>query len=374
MLFTLVSSNPEQRLTLTGAETLPPPPTSPLLLPRVELLMASGVRHDDVPQMGRLPPSGRLGEATNPSRTGQPIGTAAPAAPAEMQMVRYGAPVSADARKVLGLDDDPTAPTPPMAGVVDPMAGVRASDIPSVQSCVDSMPLIIQRGFRFKMMGLLVLQLFFILVGSATLVFADVVISQNTFTLLFLTMGTLLLAMWTLKNRYPLNYVLYALFTLAATAFLGGGSIYFRSSANFQILGYTTVNVAALFQLSLRTTKNEFNEDVLLDWNEAYKWAYFAMLLVAVPVQVFLSPGSWGHFLSSVLFASLFTFWFRYDAEKMCETLSPDDYMMGFLSMWADFFSVIAICATMCCLCGAGGGDGGGEAFSGGAEITSATV
>ena len=287
-------------------------------------------------------------------------------APAPGAMVRFDATKTATASAILGTDDDPTAPTPA------PPSTVRASDVPVEARCVDSMPLDIQRGFRHKMMGLLVVQLMVMLVGGAALVALDVGVSQNTFSLLFLGMATILLALWTLKNVYPLNYVLYTLFTLVGAVFVGGGNAYFRSGANFQILGYTTVNTFVMFLLCTRTAKNQFGEDQLPEWGDVYKKAFVVMLATALGVQVGVAPGTWGHALSSVMFSSFFTFWFRYDAEKMCAVLSPDDYMAGFLSMWADFFSVLAVCATLMCLCGSGG-DGGGD-VGGIADASSATV
>merc|ERR1711990_1345822 len=104
-------------------------------------------------------------------------------------MVRFANPVSADARKVLGTDDDPTAPTPPPATALPPAPPpgmANHSDVPFERRTVDSMPLVIQRGFRFKMLGLLTMQLFFIFVSSVILVKTGVTVKQDTFTLCFL--------------------------------------------------------------------------------------------------------------------------------------------------------------------------------------------
>ena len=53
--------------------------------------------------------------------------------------------------------------------------------------------------------------------------------------------------------------------------------------------------------------------------------------------------------------------WFSADAAKIEKRLTPDDYMMGVICFYTDFFIIVAtvlvICCTVAMFC-AGGGEG----------------
>jgi FtsH-binding integral membrane protein len=226
---------------------------------------------------------------------------------------------------------------------------------------VDAMPMGIQRAFRAKMLGLLCLQLVFMLLLGVAVDLAGVTLPFFPWSSLFWGMVLLNVSLAVLKGSYPLNYALLALFTLASALWIGTGNPHFRSHTHYMVFGLSAVLTCTLSVNACR--ENTYDDPrnptqpgdppKLRAFGDSYFLGWCLMLVVAVVVQATLGTewSTWPHWVQSVLFASCLCGWFAYDAKQICRLKTPDDYMEGFLSMWADCFKMFAACAALCCAC-----------------------
>jgi len=243
------------------------------------------------------------------------------------------------------------------------------------------MPIKIRRAFRFKLLGILTLNMTAILALTCIIVFVPAVRLLTVGKTWAIAVGCLsfiwaLFFLMLLRDKYPHNYGALAFFTLAAAAFFGFLDENFYSHANLQllvyldgvlllmtVLGTRTVPpwVVALFDPwcnlppevmawerdhhleRLRRERGEGPQLVSLVASGIIAWCIvFAASLV---VQLRAGAQMW-RFGTVHFFVFCLSVWFGYDAKMIERRLSADYYMAGVVSFWAD----IVVC-FFCCFC-----------------------
>jgi len=239
--------------------------------------------------------------------------------------------------------------------VMDPEAG---------RNYVYELGLDIQRGFRRKLLAILTVQLCLSLGVGFALRFAlpldaltAVFPAQSIQTLL---LGALCIcclpALSFVRDRYPCNMIMttgwsamWGIFLAAAQ--VPGGII--RSFSMFVMFGGATVGVAFLLILStaFTFTDPESGERALCSFSSAGTWAW--VLMVAASIGIYSATKDAyeqvGHYIGAMIVATCIFVWVAYDSAKLCQRMSPDDYMRGVVYFYTDFLLVCCCCLVAGC-------------------------
>ena len=232
---------------------------------------------------------------------------------------------------------------------------------------VCDLPLEIQRGFRRKLLIILLLQLALTLTVGFVVRFVPEgeglgewfpAQSIEALALCFAVCFTLP-CVAAIKDHYPWNMLSMFVWSILlgvglAVAQLPGSFV--RSNTLFII--FSLVFIAMSFTLVFSTCftfYDEFGHRQLWGFGTAGTIAYVLMLIIG-SVVAGMVPETYnsnvGHVVGAILFSSMIFAWLSYDAGELCRRMVPDDYMKGVIYFYTDFIYVCLCCALLGCLGG----------------------
>ncbi|KAE9345924.1 hypothetical protein PF008_g8542 [Phytophthora fragariae] len=250
------------------------------------------------------------------------------------------------------------------------------------------MPVVIQQGFRRKLFSIFTIQLlavvilllFFSHVSAIHSAFKKAFFNWHYVFIMFVIMVLALLWLYLVKYRFPLNFMVLAVYTVTQSLFFAAFDCVFDTKASififtflFGIMGVTTL-------LSTMIIKRSFDPNIqptLISYPVVLLISFFLGFVTSLFIYFFymvdvVSPFQYSASLAVML---LLIMWFAYDASCMNERLSPDEYMQGMVFFYTDmvlfllFLSIIFVACFACegdCACygtadivpiGRGGGD-----------------
>ena len=258
-----------------------------------------------------------------------------------------------------------------------------------IRNVVDEMPISIQRGFRLKMLAILLLQLLTILiVGFVVNITSTVTEDPNgSFNVTFpgeteyygetklCSLGGLLVAFppstWNsgilglillmalpflgcVREKHPWNLIFIFLWSVLFGIFMGVAQVpggLFRDYILFIMFGNIAFGVALLMVTSscLTYTDKKTGDLKLTSFAKAGLFAWVAMLVVTITVfWVFLSSSNGGLYSGAVGMASVVFFWFFVHSNKLVKRMMPDEYMKGVLYLVCYMPSCVACLLSIC--------------------------
>ena len=183
-------------------------------------------------------------------------------------------------------------------------------------------------------------------------------------TFLLLLVG--LLALYTSKYIFPVNYLMLGVFTLIQAIFFVGFKTIFNTNAAVFISGSMFLQVFSMFFLTSQTVKGEdelTGDEVPIPISFYISAAWAALINFVVVTILALSQVlelSFLEWLFSAFFATVITAWFSYDATCMTHKMSPDEYMQACVFFYTDviLFIVFAMIMCSCLMLGESGMEG----------------
>ena len=274
-----------------------------------------------------------------------------------------------------GLGPDPFTPRPVQP--VEPVRERPQDDEPLDPSAVWNLSLGIQRGFRRKMLTILLMQLVLTMVVGLVLRFCflralTTIFPAQSIQTLLLGMGCLILlpCLTAVRDRHPWNMICTTLWTLAWATFLAAAQVpggVVKSNALFVIFGSTVIGVASLLVLS--TCGTWVDPDTGIAGLPSFRmagWISWVILLAGMitvymltkDIQTLDNDGvtlvpfyeNAGHVIVGIGVGSLIFAWVVFDSDKLCERMMPDDYMKGVVYFYTDFLMVCCCCLFVGCL------------------------
>ena len=263
----------------------------------------------------------------------------------------------------------PMRPMQPMQ--LQPMQPMQGAVL--AEAFVVDLGLEIQRGFRRKMLAILLLQLCLSLLVGLVLRYA---VPLESFLLVVFPPGSAqpiilgavclgcLPVLSCVRETHPWNFVCTTIWSIVWGVFLAASQVpggFVVSNALFTIFGATTIGVAALLVCSTCFSYTDRYTGERRLWSfQACGWVGFLVMIVVsilfyTQVDGYFEHG--GHFIGGMIVASVLFAWVTYDANKLCKTMQPDDYMKGVIYFYTDFLYVCCCCLLLGCL--GGGGSGG---------------
>jgi len=231
---------------------------------------------------------------------------------------------------------------------------------------VVNMPLDIQLAFRTKMFTLLCLNIGVILLLMTAIVYIpalnDALVGVRWLVMIsFFGWIYMIGLMYAVKDKYPYNYMTLAGFTLFMALLLGTGDPGFKSHANFQIIIYSFTSLVIFSFLSvLKSPCLKEGKPMTFKKCAMVAWAITFSGSMVLQVNLNLRFGEPGHFISCWIISTLALVWFAYDAHKIEQRLTPDDYMMAVICFYSDFIIVFVCCCCAMICCGSGANEAGG--------------
>lgn len=235
----------------------------------------------------------------------------------------------------------------------------------------------IRIGFRFKLLGLITLNLISILL-LAFLIVAIPSVRKATLKKDWVKATAVVCFMWALfgltlaRDKYPYNYIALVFFTFSTAGFFGFMHYDFNDFANFQILSVLTAEMTIFTFLATRAWPvwfvekikplfgikdhnmgnfiyDEDHEDYVLTplvYASSASWLIVLIIHMIIVTTVTNAHTPLGTAIGVELFVLFVCVWFGYDAAMIEKRLGPDDYMLGVVSFWAD-----CIICVFCCCC-----------------------
>jgi len=233
---------------------------------------------------------------------------------------------------------------------------------------VDGLPLAIQRGFRFKMMMLLWLQLGLTVLVSflirwalpgrgIALVFPAQ--SPQAAALVLCTFGALpLLSL--VRDRHPWNLLATLAWTLLLGVAIGASQVPggFILSNTFSLIFsnlFVGVGIVTIVS-SCITLTDEYRHPYLVPFFASGTLAYVVMLAGTITVAVMV-PGfyeSIGHVVGAMLFTTCIFAWLCWEASTLSARMVPDDYLKAIIFFYTDFAWGCLCCAVLSLFSGSG--------------------
>lgn len=224
---------------------------------------------------------------------------------------------------------------------------------------ISRLPLSLQVAFRWKMLTIFALQLFYVwaLVGACVFYpqandIIKRVFENQTGYLVGAIVGVvvLLVLLYVIRNLFPLNWlVLLAFSTTQAVAFAGLG-VTFDTNIGFFNCGASFSCIVIMILLSgvRKRQENVDDEGKLLSSIAAGFIAYLVVALASCGLfanfgQEFVTSEGFG---ASLAFQFALIMWFSIDAASMYRVMSPDEYMHGVIYFYTDMVLICVICAV----------------------------
>ena len=241
-------------------------------------------------------------------------------------------------------------------------------------SFVTDMGLEIQRGFRRKLLTILLMQIgISLLLGGVVRVFAEdalsVVFPAQSYQALALGIVCVisLPLLSVVRDKHPWNMVFVTLWSMLWGLFMAAAQLpgaFVRSNLLFIIFGACFVGLTVMLIASTsftRTISDGYTSErqlwsfTLAGWSGWIVMVGFSIGFYAMTSHLPMYD-SIGHFIGGVAIASLLFAWVAYDASKLCKRMQPDDYMKGVVYFYTDFLFMCCCCIVLSCLGGGGGG------------------
>jgi len=256
-------------------------------------------------------------------------------------------------------------------GLATPGVIEHATAQPGVNPyAVAAMSLSIQRGFRFKMLAILVMQLVFTTSLAAFLRWTPPVrdLLEKAFPaqsiqsfILMLVVICSLPFLSVVKERHPYNLIATLSWSTLSALFIAVSDLpgaYFRSHAIFILMIMLTSGVTLLLLFS-QIQYTSYGEPVLFSFRSAGWISYFLWMPTSAVIfgtlqNAELASITVGHFVTITVGATILFAWVTYDAFKLCCKMSPDEYMKGVIYFYTDMFYMCACCCLIACAGGAG--------------------
>ncbi|RLN60644.1 hypothetical protein BBJ28_00022940 [Nothophytophthora sp. Chile5] len=235
------------------------------------------------------------------------------------------------------------------------------------------MPVVIQQGFRRKLFAIFTVQLFAVVLMIAFLSYVTPIAKafQSAFYnwhyvfVTFLVMVLALLWLYLVKYRFPLNFVVLAIYSVTQSVFFAAVDCLFETKASIFIFSFLLFVMGVTTMLSTMITRRSFDENIpptLISYPVVLLIAFFLGFVGSLFIYFFymedvVSPLQYSASLAVML---LLMMWFAYDASCMNERLSPDEYMQGMVFFYTDmvlflvFLSIIFVACFACegdCAC-----------------------
>lgn len=247
-------------------------------------------------------------------------------------------------------------------GAVEMPGGGSLTSASALARPVATLPLVIQRGFRWKLLVLLLLQLAFTTSLAAALRWGcpeqldSVFKPQSAQSIaLFVVVAVSLPALALVKDKHPWNLLFTVLWSILFAVFVAASDLpdsFFLSHALFQIMLQLTAGVALLTIFSQCVTGNNLDGPILWSFSTAglVSWLLYVVIAIVIYVTCLRDVSSVGHFITSTIISTLVFVWICYDASQLCKKMSPDEYMKGVIHFYTDLFFVCLCCAFLSCM------------------------
>jgi len=240
------------------------------------------------------------------------------------------------------------------------------SEIPAPrEQFVVDLPLDIQRGFRRKLLTILLLQLL-LSVGTGLVVKHGInggiqkvfpAQSLQTLALGFVCVFTLP-ALSYVRDRHPWNMLATSCWSISWGVFLAAAQVpggIVRSNALFVMFGSATLGVCLLLLLCwIPATDPITDAPSLISFGNAGGIAWVLMITGSIifyanTTHLYVQAG---HYIGALIVASALFAWVCYDAARLCDKMQPDDYMAGVVCFYTDFLLVCCCCLVLGCFTG----------------------
>lgn len=165
---------------------------------------------------------------------------------------------------------------------------------------------------------------------------------------LFLGIGTLI-PMICFRTKYPLNFILLIAFTLGFSLLIGSVcAFYFDAGAGVIVLEAFVLTAAIFLSLTAfcLITKKDFS------FLGGFLFAALMILILASIANFALgfaagARSKWFTFTIAVVGALVFTGYILYDTSQIVNKLSPDEYILGAISLYLDVANLFLYLLTI---------------------------
>ncbi|ETW05325.1 hypothetical protein H310_04276 [Aphanomyces invadans] len=240
------------------------------------------------------------------------------------------------------------------------MTTLRTGDNPIDDPfAIANLPPDIQRGFRMKVFGLLAVQLLYVSMTTSILTFAPTVQRglwtwlQEDYAAVVLLAAFVagLVVLHAVKYSYPVNYIVFAIFSTCQAVLVTAIGIQFDTYAGCVACYASLLVVLLLMEFSTAKSGALFmgRARELVPIRVAGAGAF---VVAAVPLAVaygifqdmLMTPLE---FVLVLAFVVLMTTWFACDVSYICKRLSPDEYMQGTVFFYTDMLVFLMVVFTL---------------------------
>lgn len=254
------------------------------------------------------------------------------------------------------------------------------------------MPIEIQQGFRRKLFAIFSIQLLFVVLlillfsytPGVNKAFESAFMEWHYVFATFVGMVLALLWLYFVKYKFPINFVVLGIYTVAQSIFFSAFDYLFETRASIFMFTFLLVVMSITTVFCTLVTKRSFDDSVpskLISYPVVLLIGFFLAFVGSLFLYFFFltEAVSTLQYSASLAAMLLLVMWFAYDASCMNERLSPDEYMQGMVFFYTDmvlfllFLSIIFVACFACegdCACygtadivpiGRGGGNGDDE-------------
>jgi hypothetical protein len=235
------------------------------------------------------------------------------------------------------------------------------------------MPVEIQQGFRRKLFAIFSIQLLAV-VGLIALfgytpgiveAFESAFCEWHYVFATFVVMVLALLWLYFVKYRFPLNFIVLGIYTVAQSLFFSAFDYLFETRASIFMFAFLLVVMSITTLFCTMITKRSLDDSMpstLISYPVVLLIGFFLAFVGSLFVYFFYMTAAISTLQYSACLAAmlLLIMWFAYDASCMNERLSPDEYMQGMVFFYTDmvlfllFLSIIFVACFACegdCAC-----------------------
>ncbi|DAZ95929.1 TPA: hypothetical protein N0F65_012406 [Lagenidium giganteum] len=215
----------------------------------------------------------------------------------------------------------------------------------------------LQVAFRQKMLTIFALQVFLVGVLVSALehkaplnVWLGHRFAKKSWVLLpFAILCVMLVVLYVLRSRFPLNWLVLVVFSMAQSVFFAALGTAFRTNIGVFNCVFTFVCICLMVVLSsVRRRDGGSDEGRLMSSFGAGMISFSISAVVASILFVLFGRSiiTAEAFGLSLLFQLVLMAWFSLDASAMYQVMSPDEYMHGVIYFYTDMILLMVICAV----------------------------
>lgn len=202
----------------------------------------------------------------------------------------------------------------------------------------DGVPQYVRNDFLKKVYAILSVQLLVTTIVAGYILTTPSVrdfVMHSSGMMMLCFVGTLIciIAMHCVKDQYPLNLALLAVFTLLESYSIGAICCMYKTESVVMAAGIT-LTITISLTIYAFTAKRDFSS-----WGAGLYSVLMCLLLGSI-VQLFIPFSSALNALMSIGGAILFSCFIIYDTDQIAKRLSPDDYVIGAIELYLDIINL----------------------------------